>query len=162
MITQGGDAINVCLNAVAVLFLTELDNAMFLFGLSDTLRSEVEGMGKVPINRDERRAFTVLKVFYLIAIPLCVILTVTLSGYEEEWKGLEFMDVSLYSSFTVFAIGAVLEAFVASGMEWKHLKWALSQAVVCGAFGMATLTLVTLALPKSPACGWGLLDESLC
>lgn len=162
VITQGGDAINVCLNAVAVLFLTELDNAMFLFGLSDTLRSEVEGMGKVPINRDEQRAFTVLKVFYLIAIPLCVILTVTLSGYEEEWKGLEFMDVSLYSSFTVFAIGAVLEAFVASGMEWKHLKWALSQAVVCGAFGMATLTLVTLALPKSPACGWGLLDESLC
>jgi hypothetical protein len=161
VVTQGGDAINVCLNAVAVLFLTDLDNAMFQYGLADNLREEVEKKGKVPVNADEQKTITILKGYYLFAVPLCVMTTVILSKYEEA-NGLNFMDVSLAGSFTVFGVGAVLEAFVSSGLQWKHLKSALFQAIVCGAIGMGSLTLVTLKLPVSPACEWGFMDPANC
>ena len=41
ILLQGGSAVDICLNAVAVLFLTELDNAAFHFGMSEHSRIEV-------------------------------------------------------------------------------------------------------------------------
>lgn len=39
---KGGDALNVCLNTLAILFLLEVDNASYAFGLSDDSKGRVE------------------------------------------------------------------------------------------------------------------------
>ena len=172
VVTQGGDAINVCLNAVAVLFLADLDNAMFQYGLDDDLREEVEGEGKVPLNRHEKKTFTVLKTYYLAAIPAVVISTVTLAKYEghagkgfegDSQHGFSFMEFSLAGSFCVFGIGSLVETFcVVSHSDWKKKVLPVVHVIVCGAFGMGTLMMITLTLPRSPACQWGLMDGALC
>ena len=39
---KGADALSICLNAVALLFLAEIDNALYHFGLSASVRVRVE------------------------------------------------------------------------------------------------------------------------
>lgn len=38
---RGGGAVDICLNAVATLFLVELDNLSFMFGLNEDVRMQV-------------------------------------------------------------------------------------------------------------------------
>ena len=43
-----GDALHVCLNVVAVLFLCEVDNAMYMVALNERVRARVEDAGGAP------------------------------------------------------------------------------------------------------------------
>ena len=46
VLQQGSNALTICLNAVAILFLADIDNALYLFGLGDDSRARVEQCGR--------------------------------------------------------------------------------------------------------------------
>ena len=160
VVTQGGDAINVCLNAVAVLFIAELDNAMFEHGIDYSLKEEVQDKGKVPVGPNEANALEILRVYYQLSIPACIIATVMAAKYEEQTSdGFAFMDVSLYTSFSAFAGGAAIESIVKCNFDLRMCVHELFYQLVYAAIGMGALMLVTLKLPVSPLCEWGLFGS---
>lgn len=68
-----GDALNVCLNVVAVMFLTEVDEVLYTFGLSTEERSVVEaGAGKVSSTQLERRVLRLSKWAHVVLIMLSI------------------------------------------------------------------------------------------
>eukprot|EP01050_Picozoa_sp_SAG11_P032888 SAG11_NODE_10905_length_797_cov_2.421203_1_plen_116_part_10 len=50
---QGGDAMSVCFNTIAVLFLCEVDNAAFAMVLGERARARVESAGRIKLNDSE-------------------------------------------------------------------------------------------------------------
>ena len=65
---QGGDALNVCLNAVAVLFLVELDNIFYQIGLGERVRVLIETNGRVVMDEDERKSLSFSKVAHCVIV----------------------------------------------------------------------------------------------
>ena len=51
---EGAEAKDICLNAVAVVFLLDLDNLAFSHGLNEETRMEAEKFGKVPMTSKNR------------------------------------------------------------------------------------------------------------
>lgn len=68
----GGDALTVCFNTVAILFLTEIDNIAFRIGLSERMRTLVEDAGRVDLNDATAAALVRMKIAHLCLIPLAI------------------------------------------------------------------------------------------
>ena len=100
---QGGSAVDICLNAVAVLFLTELDNAAFYFGMNEMARNEVLEFGRTDMTTDLKCMINHVKRVYMVIIPLMMIWTV-LESDGNAWLG-------LFVSPLPFIIGEFVEAF---------------------------------------------------
>ena len=49
VVIRGGDSLNICFNTVAVLFLLQVDNQLYEYGLSEEVKAEVEEFGRVRI-----------------------------------------------------------------------------------------------------------------
>jgi hypothetical protein len=56
IVTEGGGALSTCLNTVAILFLVEFDNALYIFGLNEKWRSRAESAGRVELSDAEMTA----------------------------------------------------------------------------------------------------------
>ena len=53
---KGGDALSVCFNTVAMLFLCEIDNLLYAILLPERERARVEVEGRVSVNWGPRGA----------------------------------------------------------------------------------------------------------
>ena len=69
VLTQGGSALNICFNTLAVLFITEVDNLSYTFGLGERAKERVDTYGHVVLDDYEARQLSVTKA-------LCVVCTV--------------------------------------------------------------------------------------
>lgn len=76
VLLKGGDALSVCFNTVAVLFLCELDNLAYAVVLPERLHTRVENEGRVELGELEAAALMVSKgvhVATLVAMALCAV-----------------------------------------------------------------------------------------
>lgn len=69
VLTQGGGALNVCFNTIAVLFITEVDNLSYQFGLGEREKERVDTYGYVVLTDLEARQLSRSKA-------MCVVITV--------------------------------------------------------------------------------------
>ena len=69
VLTQGGSALDICFNTIAIMFITEVDNMTFMFGLAEKQKERVDAYGHVQLREDEARQLARTKV-------LCVAATV--------------------------------------------------------------------------------------
>ena len=83
---KGGDALNVSLNTVAVLFLAEVDNAFYALALSERTKVRVEEAGRVVLTEDERTSLQNTKTVFLVIVftNLIVVVSYGLGGWHEQ------------------------------------------------------------------------------
>ncbi|KAK3272617.1 hypothetical protein CYMTET_19096 [Cymbomonas tetramitiformis] len=64
----GADAVSICLNTVAILFIAEIDRVAFAFGLDDRLRTHMEEFGRAKIGEIGRRNVYLMKKLEFITL----------------------------------------------------------------------------------------------
>jgi hypothetical protein len=119
VVTKGGDALSVCFNTVAVLFLCEIDNIAYVMGLSERVRARVEHMGRAELADVEAAALVRTKTVHVGLIVAAVVVAVWVGGtggpnvYQGNVKKMlmwKFMALCTLP-FAPFTIGGAAEAF---------------------------------------------------
>jgi hypothetical protein len=98
VILKGGDALSVCFNTVAIIFLVEIDNISYHVGLGELQKARVESVGRVVLSDTEAKNLAWLKVMYVPITLVCVISSVAT------------MDAFLGGGFTLLMGGLVAPA----------------------------------------------------
>ena len=98
---KGGDALSVCLNTVAILFLCDIDNIFFDLALGERVRARVEDAGRVELEDAEASALARTKAVHVALLVLSV-----LGGV---WSANVYAAIGL--PFVAFLVGGVVEAF---------------------------------------------------
>jgi hypothetical protein len=127
---EGGDALSVCFNTIAILFLCEVDNAAYAMGLGDRVRARVEHVGRVELGGLEAAALVRTKVAHIGAI--------TMYGLGMVWLQNRMLGVAL--AYVPFWIGGVAEALVVTSGGADTAKR------VCKVTGAALLGPVVLLM----------------
>ena len=73
---KGATAVEIFLNAVAVLFLLDLDNAIFSYFVAEETRIEAEATGRPTIGDDEKIMLTRTRRVHAIAVATAIPLSV--------------------------------------------------------------------------------------
>ena len=74
---RGGDALTLALNAVAVLFLLELDNIFYAIALGERVRARVETVGRVNLAPREAQSLVVSKVAHCTIVAGSFLVSLT-------------------------------------------------------------------------------------
>jgi hypothetical protein len=134
ILAEGGNIKEICLNTVAVLFLVEIDNLSFLFGLGEESRMEAEQHCRVSVGARDLRSIDVVKAVCLITIPLTILALVNSTSY---WTSV------LYAPMPMLLI-AVVQSLEASRYTFKGACLGLFRALTgyVLAFGFFTFVVV--------------------
>eukprot|EP01045_Picozoa_sp_COSAG04_P010169 COSAG04_NODE_615_length_11914_cov_12.688447_10_plen_512_part_00 len=100
---KGGDALSVCLNTVAILFLCDIDNICFALALGERVRARVEDAGRVELDDHEATALARTKAVHVVLIVLGV-----LGGV---WSGIGGLMTNFIPPVAL-VLGGLAEAFV--------------------------------------------------
>ena len=105
---KGGDALSVCFNTVAVLFLCEIDNLLYAILLPERERARVEVEGRVELGEAEAAALMRTKAVHMVVLVAAVPCAVVLGGSEDSaGLGLAF-SLSVLAFWLAGATEAVL------------------------------------------------------
>lgn len=80
VLLKGGDALSVCFNAVALLFLLSVDDLMFAIGMNERARAEVEVKGRVELKDDDVKRLWRTKIVHLSLVMVVVVFSVLGGG----------------------------------------------------------------------------------
>jgi len=133
---KGGDALSICLNTVAILFLCDIDNITFDLALGERVRARVEDAGHVELDDAEASALARTKAVHVALLVLAVLGAV--------WSG---SLAAFLLSFLAFLLGGVAEAFVpgASGAQTAKRVGEALGAWLLGFVGFLFLAVLSLA-----------------
>ena len=81
---KGGDALSVCMNTVAIVFLTEVDDVMFNYGIGERVRERAKVAGRVPLAKNEEEKLSRTKGVHVFLVTVSVIGGVIHMGYDES------------------------------------------------------------------------------
>ena len=115
------DALSVCFNTVACLFLCEIDNIAYSIGLSERLRAKVEELGRVTLGDAEASALVQTKAVHVFMLVTTTIAAVVWAGFP----------VNQLLTFFAFLVGGVAEVFMDGAAATVAAK-AKAVAKVCG------------------------------
>lgn len=134
---RGIDAYNVTLNAVAVLFLLEIDDQLYAHGTSESLRAWCEEERVVHVTRDAQRAMLWSKMT-LIPVAAVTISTMPFSHVNQS-------SALLAMSLGFMAVGFFpLCAEVAA--EARHVRyWRLAELLLQFAVGWLAVFVINAA-----------------
>ena len=115
----GGDTVSVMLNTLAALFMLELDNLAFDYGLTAGLKARVEEDFQVTLGAPQLRLLQWSRRWHVLAITvLLLVLTITMTLFETIWQRLRFMSFSL---ITLIAFGEMIEIYFRSALKmFRH------------------------------------------
>jgi hypothetical protein len=82
---RGGDALSICFNTIALLFMCEIDNLGYAILLGESMRARVELEGRTDLGEAEWTSLMCSKVVHIVALLLAVPSAVAFaaSGNEE-------------------------------------------------------------------------------
>ena len=143
VVLEGGDALSVCFNTVALLFLCEIDNICFHVGLSERVRSRVEAVGKVELGDVEAAALASSKIVHIGAIVTCTLTTV---GSISLMFG-EAASPTTTATVWAFWVAGMLEQAVADLPLTEKAKRAakVTGSWLLGLFGAFCVLFLTIA-----------------
>ena len=67
---RGGDPVSICMNTVAILFLLDVDNQCYSYGLPDHIRAEVEEHGRVVLDEADVKFMSNTKAMYIFVLAV--------------------------------------------------------------------------------------------
>ena len=133
---KGGDALSVCLNTVAILFLCDIDNIFFDLVLGERVRARVEDAGRVELEDAEASALARTKAVHvaLIVLSVCSLMLVGEPG--------------AFLPLLAFLLGGVAEALVlgASAAETAKRVGKVLGAWLLACFGFIFLVILSVLL----------------
>jgi hypothetical protein len=91
VIMRGGDALSVCFNTVAIIFLVEIDNISYHVGLGELQKARVESVGRVVLSDAEAKNLAWLKVMYVPITFVCVLTSVAMMDAFQGFAFILFM-----------------------------------------------------------------------
>ena len=100
-----GDALRVCFNTVAILFLMDIDNQTFDFALPEAVRSLVEESGPVELSDAQAAGLARTKPIHICLIVATVLGAVAVGGAYGEDRA------AIFFSFIAFFLAGAAEAF---------------------------------------------------
>ena len=135
ILAEGGNIKEICLNTVAVLFLVEIDNLSFLFGLGEESRMEAEQHCRVSVGARDLRSIDIIKALCIITIPLAILVLVHQTNYWDA--------AFLYAPMPMLLV-AVVQSLEASRYTFKGACLGLFRALTgyALAFGFFALVLI--------------------
>ena len=77
VLNEGGRVKDVCLNTVAVVFLLDIDDLAFRYGLDERTRKEAEENARVRVTDADERILNAVKLVCVLAIPATVFVGVS-------------------------------------------------------------------------------------
>eukprot|EP01047_Picozoa_sp_COSAG01_P015682 COSAG01_NODE_789_length_13572_cov_322.875158_1_plen_158_part_10 len=84
---KGGDALSVCFNTVAVLFLCEIDNLLYAIVLPERERARVEVEGRVELGESEAVVLMRSKAVHVVLVVVVVPCAVLVAPGVVWWAG---------------------------------------------------------------------------
>ena len=78
IVVQGSSGVSICLNSVGVLFVLEMDNLAYQYGVHEQKRETMEADGTMYLNESIHDSLTRMKNAHLISVPLGIIITLLL------------------------------------------------------------------------------------
>lgn len=149
---RGADALSICLNAVALLFLAEIDDALFHFGLPSRLRGKMEAVARrLELSESQRSALDRSSYAHLLLVVVVVLGTVQFGGSLPAgfWTGVVafpprfiFLAGGLWDTVTAAAAAAT----TGSGGAAAQGRFAPALAKICGKFAVGLLVAFCLTL----------------
>jgi hypothetical protein len=107
VLSKGGDALSVCFNTVAVLFLCEIDNLVYAIGMGEKLRARVETDGRVELGEGEANALMLSKLQHVCVLVLAVPCGVWVGGNGGNYS---VSVVGRYLPIFAFWLAGAMEA----------------------------------------------------
>ena len=77
---RGSDAISICFNGVAVLFLLDVDVYLFEFWVPEKMRERMEEFGAPTVSEDDAQYLAILKRYHAILVAFFIFLAVLQTG----------------------------------------------------------------------------------
>jgi hypothetical protein len=133
------DALSICFNFVALLFLCDVDNLAFHFALGERLRSQVVQLGHVRLSDVEMKRISWTTSIHMVVVWGTIIVVVAAITGNDDYVGLTVLLPEL-CPFVALALAGVAVAVA-------HARCALSMvlsrtiaAKICEAFGKCILS----------------------
>jgi len=117
VVIRGGDSLNICFNTVAVLFLLQVDNQLYEYGLSEQVKAEVEEFGRVYLEPSSLRLLKASKLVHVVLVTASCTLTVA-TGHIE---GGVVLLAGFMISQLVFFLGGIAEVMATAGLNTTRL-----------------------------------------
>jgi hypothetical protein len=105
VLSERGDALSVCFNTIAMLFLCEIDNMAYAIGLGDKLRARVEVEGRVELGEVEVDALMLSKTVHVCVLIMAIPSAVWLGG-SGDFQSINLGDLA----YLAFWFAGVVEA----------------------------------------------------
>ena len=120
VVYRGSDALAICFNTVAILFMTEIDNVCYAMGLGERARARVEQVGRVELSETELANLVRSKAVHIGLIVLSCLAAVKLAGSSHDARRgggnpLNLLILGLALPFLSYWIGAAVEVLSEGG-----------------------------------------------
>eukprot|EP01052_Picozoa_sp_SAG31_P031188 SAG31_NODE_3279_length_4470_cov_48.789293_4_plen_147_part_00 len=117
---KGGDALNVCFNTVAVLFLCEIDNLAYAVFLPERLHARVETDGRVELGEAEALSLARSKAVHMMVLVAMVPCGVALAGVGDSSGS--SMGVGLFLPLVALWLAGVAKAVLGAASASEACK----------------------------------------
>jgi hypothetical protein len=119
ILSQGGSALQICFNTLAVLFLAEVDNMTYNLGMSERTREKVDEKGHVLLTDAEAARLSRAKTVCIVAtvvLVTCSVITRSM-GSAILWGWLAALIFQLSRMDTTSPKGVALSVLQATGIH---------------------------------------------
>mmetsp|Transcript_8246 Transcript_8246/g.19877 ORF Transcript_8246/g.19877 Transcript_8246/m.19877 type:complete len:670 (+) Transcript_8246:186-2195(+) len=124
VIHQGRDSLAICLNAVAVLFLLEIDNFAYSQGVSAKLKAAFELTGHLRLSDKDCYRMMVRNRVYFVLVPCTVVLLIVLMQISVRTNDDEQLDAEAMKHHLVLRMSRhFLMIFLASSIPGFLEDW---------------------------------------
>eukprot|EP01047_Picozoa_sp_COSAG01_P052335 COSAG01_NODE_5495_length_4226_cov_3.635328_2_plen_588_part_00 len=132
VVVKGADALNVCFNTVAMLFLVEIDNSAYAFLLGERTRTKVERECRVRLTNLEAGALSQSKTIYSVAVVISVVGAIAYAGRSPGGRtggGEGIAGPTIFLCFFCFGLGAFIDTVVLGDPAQRNAKSLALQTV---------------------------------
>ena len=121
VVGRGGDALSVCFNALALVFLLECDNLLYENVLCDQTRALVHDNGWVEIDDTVADFLALTKFAHFVGISICIPACIVVAYAITEFDKFSQILVNALSMYFVFPMTAILETQLRTGVSvgWR-------------------------------------------
>jgi hypothetical protein len=78
VVVQGSSGVSICLNSVGVLFVLEMDNLAYHYGIPEHDREVMEATGTVHMSHSDNSSLVRMKNAHLVSVPAGIVITLLL------------------------------------------------------------------------------------
>eukprot|EP01047_Picozoa_sp_COSAG01_P022058 COSAG01_NODE_1299_length_10836_cov_8.277452_9_plen_215_part_00 len=103
--TRGGDALSICFNVIAILFMCDIDNAAYRFGLGQEAQQRMSEVGRLTLSDAELRVIQRVADTHIAVVAVSIVTAVIMAGSGDGYVA----TFSWFWSLFVFWVGGVAE-----------------------------------------------------